>query len=259
MNVRKFVKAFVPVLAFCAAGTVIPGAAEELTSVTYGIYSQEGDSVDSLLRITLTCDENKNITDVKLDDALIPYSVGGAEGWAELDEDTAALLGEAVLSFNDKNYPSSFKLGDIVWTGSVSDENGVVYSGAVNGSDTTLMDYIVTEEGGAWYYEMMQDGAKLLDASGAEVADAEIGTKESINHGVDFWASEITFPGNIEKIIDFIKENGIQYGYYPESDDIVKNEDGVWEICDVVSIATLAGTPNYLNLAKEAYEKISEQ
>ena len=118
----------------------------------------------------------------------------------------------------------------------------------VNGETVNLMDYICTDEGGAWYYA--SNPATLLNAQGEAAAEIEIGTKASIEHGVAFWPSEIKFPGNIERIETYLAENGVDY----TEDQIVKGEDGVWNVADVVTGATLAGTKNYLLIAQRAYE-----
>ena len=171
----------------------------------------------------------------------------GAEGWAELDEETAAKLGDAVLTVGEKKYPASFELGGVAFVGT-AEENGVVYTGEVNGENVELMAYVCTDEGGAWYYE--SNPATLLNAQGEAVAEIEIGTKASIEHGVAFWPSEIKFPGNIERIEAYLSENGVNY----TEDQIVKGENGVWNVADVTTGATLAGTKNYLLIAQRAYE-----
>ena len=225
-------------------------------SVVYGVYCQEGEHPDSLIRVTLSCDESKQITGVKIDEALIPYAVGGASGWAMLDDETAALLGDAVVTAPDgKLYAASMEMGGIIWTAEVTDME-LLYMGDVNGAETALSQYYVTTEGGSWYYAAMADGAKLLDADGQTAATVAIGTKESIRHGVDFWPSDITFPGNIERIAAFVTDNGVAYSTYPESDDIHRGEDGTWYVVDATTGATLAGTPNYLNLIKAAYDAL---
>ena len=83
----------VVMLVLCAA----VASAESTTGVAYGVYACEGEHPDSLIRVTLTVEDGV-ITAAKMDDKLIPVAVGGAAGWAELDEKTAATLGDAVIS-----------------------------------------------------------------------------------------------------------------------------------------------------------------
>lgn len=45
-----------------------------------------------------------------------------------------------------------------------AEESGLAYTGEVNGESVNLMDYICTDEGGAWYYE--SNPATLLNAQG---------------------------------------------------------------------------------------------
>ena len=230
-----------------ALAVSVSGAALAEQGVAYGVYHQAGEHPDSLIRVTMDCD-GELVTGVQIDEKLIPYSVGGAEGWAELDDETAAKLGDAVIEMEGKKYPASFELGGVVFTGT-AEESGIVYIGDVDGKKVELMDYICTDEGGAWYYDSAI--AKLLDAQKNEAVQVEIGTKASIQHGVAFWPSEITFPGNIERLENYLTENGVNY----TEDQIVKGEDGIWEVADVTTGATLAGTKNYLLIAQEAYQK----
>lgn len=221
------------------------GAAVAEQGVAYGVYSMDNEQPDSLIRVTLDCD-GETVTGVQIDEKLIPYSASGAEGWAELDAETAAKLGDAVLNAGEKQYPASFELGGVTFTGA-AEESGIVYTGEVNGESVELMDYICTDEGGVWYYE--SNPATLLNAQGEAAVEIEIGTKASIEHGVAFWPSDIKFPGNIERIENYLTENGVNY----TEDQIIKGEDGVWNVADVVTGATLAGTKNYLLIAQRAY------
>lgn len=188
------------------------------------------------------------MTAVQIDEKLIPASVGGAAGWAVLSKENAALLGDAVIDANGTKYPAAFEIDGVTFTGAADEAYGAAYTGSVNGADVALMDYICTDEGGAWYFACEQ--ANLLDASDVSVAQVEIGTKASIGHGVGFWPSEIKYPGNIEHICAFLVTSGVNY----EAGDIAMGEDGAWAVDDVTTGATLAGAPNYLLLAKRAYE-----
>lgn len=246
---KKRMLALLAILALCAA---IPAMAQTTQGVAYGVYNQEGESPDSLIRVTLTCEDGA-VTAAQIDEKLIPASHGGAEGWAVLSEETRALLGDAVIEAGNAAYPERFALDGVVFTGTADEQGNVSYTGDVAGETVALMDYICTDEGGAWYFAC--EKAELLGADGAAVAEAAIGTKASIEHGVAFWPSEIKFPGNIERICAFLVEQGTAY----EATDFAKGEDGAWMVADVTTGATLAGTPNYLLLAKEAYEKATAE
>ena len=212
------------------------GAAAE-TGVAYGVYHMEGESPDSLIRATVEVADGK-LTAVSFDEKLLPVSFGGAEGWAELPADSAA---EGALSVNGKLLAPAFLLGGEKWT--VAEDCTV--TGETHGE---LIAYITTDEGGEWYFS--QESADLMDAQGAVISTVTVGTKESIEHGVHFWMSDLLFPGNIKAIEDFILANGVDY----TADQFGKTEEGFWSVADAVSGATLAGTPNYLLLAKDAYD-----
>lgn len=207
------------------------------TGVAYGVYSNEGEHPDSLIRVTLTLD-NGAITAAELDEKLIPVAMGGAAGWAELTDETAALLGDAVIEANDKKYPAQFTLGDYTWTGAADEALGVGYTTEINGETVSFMDYVVTLEGGDWYFA--QTEAVLLNAAGENAVTVEVNTKEGIGHGEDFWPSDLKYSGNIAAIEAYLVANGVDYDLTTAAQD----ENGVW---------TLAGTTNYLRIAQEAY------
>lgn len=224
----------------------------------YGIYSLEGDAVDSAIKAIVYYDlDADKVVRIDFDEALLPAAVGGADGWAKLDEQTAALLGDDVLTLEDGAvYPVSFTLGGLTWTGTV-EGSGPRYTATVDGQEVEFVEYVATQEGGKWYHDNREQGAQLLNAAGETVATVEIGTKASIGHGVGFWVSPITFPGNIELIKNYIYDNGVNYEYAPQGNDIVKNDDGIWVVADTVTGATLAGAPNYFNMVKAACEQIA--
>ena len=230
-------------------------------ATVYGVYEMEGDALDSSIKCDVYYDlDEETVVNVEFEEALLPFSPsGGATGWGLLeDEDTAAELGDAVLTLEDgTSYPMYFQIGDVVWTGTVTEDGGVEYTAEIDGAEVEFVTYVAEAEGGAWYHDNMADGAQLLDADGDVVATVEIGTKESINHGVDFWMSSITFPGNIQLLKNYVYDYGTDYDYAPDGDDIEQDDDGYWVVCDTVTGATLAGTPNYLNLMKEAVDAIA--
>ncbi|MDO4492376.1 MAG: hypothetical protein Q4C53_00665 [Clostridia bacterium] len=229
----KKILVFVLALALCLSCAA--ALAEE--GVAYGVYSMEGEHPDSLIRATVMTEDGK-VVSCAFDEKLIPVAVGGASGWNELDAETAAKLNGAVVVSGDKTYAAAFKLGDIVWT--VDAELNVT-----NPEKGEFMAYVTTPEGGAWYFA--QESADLLGADGNVAVTVPVGTKESINHGVGFWPSELKFPGNIAALENFVVANGTEYA----QEDIKMGENG-WQVADAVTGATLAGTPNYLLLAKEA-------
>ncbi|WP_370774623.1 hypothetical protein [Holdemania massiliensis] len=226
-------------------------------ATVYGIYNQEGDAVDSSIQTTVYVnDETQEVVYIDVEEALLPVTAAGAEGWAVLTDESAAALGDAILTVGEIQVPAAFELNGLVWTGTVQNDQ-VTYTSVVNGADMEFMEYITTQEGGAWYHANLAQPARLLDSEGKPVVEIKIGTKASIEHGVGFWPSPITFPGNIELIKNYVYDHGTNYGTYPENTDIVKNEAGEWVVADVTTGATLAGTPNYLNLIKQASELIA--
>lgn len=237
---------------------MVAGGANIVYAETYGIYSMEGDAIDSAIKATVYYDLDKDqVVRIDFDEALLTAAVGGADGWAKLDEDTAALLGDDVLTLESGAvYPASFSLGNLTWTGTV-ESSGPRYTATMDGQEVEFVAYVATQEGGKWYHDNREQGAQLLNAAGEAIASVEIGTKESIGHGVGFWPSPITFPGNIELIKNYVYDNGVNYDYAPDGSDIVMNEDGVWTVADTVTGATLAGTPNYFNLVKQACDQIA--
>ncbi|MBQ9263412.1 MAG: hypothetical protein IJ189_04280 [Clostridia bacterium] len=212
------------------------------TGVAYNVYHMAGESPDSLIRATAEVEDGK-LTAIHFDEKLLPVSFGGAEGWAELPKDATV---SGALTLNNKLFPSAFLLDGLKWT--IAEDMTVS-----NEEKGEFIAYITTEEGGDWYFA--QEKADLLDAEGHVALTVEIGTKASIEHGVHFWVSPITFPGNIAAIEEFLVNNGVDF----TQDQISQNGDGFWGVADAVSGATLAGTPNYFLLAQEAYANAIEK
>lgn len=235
-------------LVLVLALAVVYGAAlaETTTGVAYGVYANEGEHPDSLIRVTLTLEDNA-VTQAEIDEMLIPVAMGGAAGWGELTDETATLLGNAVIEANDKKYPAQFTLGDFTWTGVADDALGVAYTAEIQGETVVLMDYIVTPAGGDWYFAQTEAG--LLNAAGETVATVTLNTKEGIGHGEDFWPSELKYSGNIQALEAYLVANGVHY----DLSTAVQDEDGVWVVADVVTGATLAGSTNYLRIALDAF------
>ena len=101
----------------------------------YGVYNQEGDSVDSSIAATVYVnDETKEVVFIDFVEALLPVSAGGAEGWAILDDEKAEALGGAVITAGEKRYPAAFELNGLTWTASSADDQ-VVYTAPVHGKD----------------------------------------------------------------------------------------------------------------------------
>ena len=65
---------FALVLALAAS---VCGAALAEQGVAYGVYNQSGEQPDSLIRVTMNC-SGERVTDVQIDEKLIPYSASGA-------------------------------------------------------------------------------------------------------------------------------------------------------------------------------------
>ena len=223
---KKLVSLLLALTLAVVCGAALAETTTTTTGVAYGVYSNEGEHPDSLIRVTLTLD-NGAITAAELDEKLIPVAMGGAAGWAELTDETAALLGDAVIEANDKKYPAQFTLGDYTWTGAADEALGVGYTTEINGETVSFMDYVVTPEGGDWY----------------------LNTKEGIVHAEDFWPSDLKYSGNIAAIEAYLVANGVDYDLTTAAQD----ENGVWTVADTTTGATLAGTTNYLRIAQEAY------
>lgn len=236
--------------------TLVQGGANIARATVYGIYSMEGDAVDSAIRTTVCYDlDQKQVVRIDFDELQLPCSKGGAEGWAMVNEETAAALGEEVITLESATCVKSFRLGQVVWTGEERDGT-VVYTAQLGGQDREFIEYVSTREGGEWYYANREQGAQALSANGETLATLPILTKTEMEHGVHFWPSDITFPGNLELIKNYVYDHGTDYGYAPQSGDI-HMVDGVWAVADATTGATLAGTPNYFNLVKQACEEIA--
>lgn len=259
-------------------------AGQTIVSVTtYGMYTKEASSAqDAVIRATLYWDlDNDACYAIRFTDANTPWmDTGAASGWACV-QDAAVLdkLGDAVVHLSvpateygdavECDYAKYIQIGDIVWTGeagsTAGSENAVVYTAEIDGQTVTLFDYCATEEGGKWYVETTEAQPCYLLSSpqAAASADAdqvaavyEMETKQSSGHGVGFWSSPITFPGNIELLKQFAVETNFSYDYYADG-GLSQNESGYWQTPDAVSGATIAEGCTYLDMLKTLYDRIA--
>ena len=249
----------------------IPDDRTIVSATTYGIYTKETTSAqDAVIRATLYWDlDNDEVWAIRFWEPMLPWDDNGAAaGWANVsaNADLLAALGEdGVVTFTsgeeELTYAKYIRIGDIVWTGEVGSnpacEVAVVYSAEIDGQTVKMNDYVATEAGGEWFVNAAETPAQLLaSADAAEAAGTvEIPVKETNGHGVGFWPSPITFPGNIQAIKDFVTENGFDYDYYADG-GMTQNEEGYWQTPDAVSGATLSDTPTYLDMLKTLYERI---
>lgn len=256
-----------------------PSDAKIVSATVYSPYTKKPDSLqDAVIQATLYWDiTNDRLYDVRFVQPMLPWDDNGADmGWACVtDGALLAALGDATVSFTGDNhgapvdvtYAKYLQIGGIVWTGEVGSDPAaavaMVYTGQVDGQDVVLGEYVRTPEGGEWYVKSAEEDVYFLTSpepaaspEGANVAQVyRITYKENNGHGVFFWLSDITFPGNMEAIKEFVRQNGFDYDYYADG-GIQKNEDGYWATADAVSGATLDETPTYLDLLKTLYNEI---
>ena len=267
----------------CKAEPVeIPAGSNIVMASTYGLYTKSADSdQDAVIKATLYWNEEDNTCfAIRFKEALTPWmDTGSTSGWACVqDADVLAKLGDAVIPFSapateyseavETNYAKYIQIGDIVWTGALgstaASENAVVYSAVIDGTETTLFDYCATEEGGKWYIDATdgKDCYLLTSDEAAASADADnvastytMEYKEGDGHGVDFWSSPITFPGNMQLLKEFAEQTNFSYDYYADG-GLTQNADGYWQTADAVSGATIAEGCTYLDMLKTLYDRI---
>lgn len=260
----------------------IPAGSNIVMASTYGLYTKSADSdQDAVIKATLYWNEEDNTCfAIRFKEALTPWmDTGSTSGWACVqDADVLAKLGDAVIPFSapateyseavETNYAKYIQIGDIVWTGALgstaASENAVVYSAVIDGTETTLFDYCATEEGGKWYIDATdgKDCYLLTSDEAAASADADnvastytMEYKEGDGHGVDFWSSPITFPGNMQLLKEFAEQTNFSYDYYADG-GLTQNADGYWQTADAVSGATIAEGCTYLDMLKTLYDRI---
>lgn len=260
----------------------IPAGSNIVMASTYGLYTKSADSdQDAVIKATLYWNEEDNTCfAIRFKEALTPWmDTGSTSGWACVqDADVLAKLGDAVIPFSapateyseavETNYAKYIQIGDIVWTGALgstaASENAVVYSAVIDGTETTLFDYCATEEGGKWYIDATdgKDCYLLTSDEAAASADADnvaatytMEYKEGDGHGVDFWSSPITFPGNMQLLKEFAEQTNFSYDYYADG-GLTQNADGYWQTADAVSDATIAEGCTYLDMLKTLYDRI---
>ena len=251
-----------------------PDDAKIVSATMYSVYTKKPDSFqDAVMKVTLYWDmTNDEVYDIRFLQPMLPWDDNGAAlGWACMTDKEpyeALAAADALVEVTEGvEFAKYLQIGGIVWTGEVgvhpAADPAVDYTAEIDGETVTLNEYVRSQEGGEWYVKAAEEPVYILtSADAAEDAEAEnvasvyqITYKENNGHGVFFWLSDILFPGNMDAIKEFVKENGFGYDYYADG-GITKNEDGFWQTPDAVSGATLDETPTYLDVLKTLYEEI---
>ena len=225
----------------------IPAGSNIVMASTYGLYTKSADSdQDAVIKATLYWNEEDNTCfAIRFKEALTPWmDTGSTSGWACVqDADVLAKLGDAVIPFSapateyseavETNYAKCIQIGDIVWTGKW-------YIDATDGKDC----YLLTSD----------EAAASADADNV-ASTYTMEYKEGDGHGVDFWSSPITFPGNMQLLKEFAEQTNFSYDYYADG-GLTQNADGYWQTADAVSGATIAEGCTYLDMLKTLYDRI---
>ena len=243
-----------------------PADATIVSATGYSLYTKNPDSPqDAVIRATLYWDmTHDELFDIRFLQPMLPWDDNGAAmGWACVTDETLKTALEAgsglLVCSEDIVYAKYLQIGGILWTGEPGSHPAaaaaVDYCAEIGGAKTTLNEYVRDPEGGKWYVESAAQPVLVLTADGKTIAEWEIPCKETNGHGVHFWMSDITFPGNMDAIKSFVAENGFGYDYYADG-GITKNDQGFWQTPDAVTGATLDEAPTYLDLLKTLYNDI---
>lgn len=243
-----------------------PGDATIVSTTMYSIYTKNPNSPqDAVIQATLYWDiTNDELFAIRFLQPMLPWDDNGAAmGWACITDQTLLTVlkeGDGLVEFAEGiSYARYLEIGGILWTGEIGSHPAAAvamdYCAEIGGVETTLNEYVRTQEGGAWYVEASMQPVKILTAEGEVASEYRITYKENNGHGVHFWMSNITFPGNMDAIKAFVAANGFDYDYYADG-GITKNESGYWQTADAVTGATLDETPTYLDVLKTLRNEI---
>lgn len=250
------------------APMTFPADAKIVSATTYSMYTKKPDSFqDAVIKATLYWDlTNDRVYAIRFLQPMLPWDDNGVDmGWACVTDpalhDQLAAADALVTVADGVDYARYLEIGGVVWTGSIGSHPAaavaVDYTAEMNGAPVTLNEYCRTQEGGKWYVDAAMQPVKFLTAAenGETALEYAITYKENNGHGVFFWLSDITYPGNIEAIKDFATEYGFGYDFYADG-GFAKNEAGFWATPDAVTGATLDEAPTYFDVLKTLYNEI---
>ena len=248
------------------ASPAFPEDATIVSATIYSVYTKTPSSLqDAVIQATLYWDmTNEEVYAIRFLQPMLPWDDNGVSmGWACVTDEAilaALTAGDGLVEFAEGVFYAKYlEIGGILWTGEIGSHPAAAtamdYCAEIGGVKTTLNEYVRTQEGGRWYVEAAEQPVKILTAAGDVVSEYQITYKENNGHGVYFWMSDITFPGNMEAIKEFVTENGFDYDYYADG-GITQNEEGYWQTVDAVTGATLDETPTYLDVLKTLYNEI---
>lgn len=248
------------------ADPVFPEDVTIVSATMYSLYTKLPDSPqDAVIEATLYWDlTNDELFAVRFLQPMLPWDDNGADlSWAYVSDEAlleALEQGDALVAYPGGLYFAKYlEIGGILWTGELSTHascgDAVEYYAEIDGERVAIIDFVSDQEGGKWFMEAARQPVKFLTADGETVLEYQITYKETNGHGVYYWLSDLSFPGNMDAIKAFVAEYGFDYDYYADG-GMTQNEDGYWQTPDAVTGATLDETPTYLDMLKTLYNEI---
>ncbi|MDR3318662.1 MAG: hypothetical protein LBS99_04425 [Clostridiales bacterium] len=250
-------------LAACAQGGGVAAPASA-TAVAYGRVHGAG----SLGRVQITANKDGAVSAAEIDETFFPVTNGwtqygagvyGADGFENYytygaEESPITTAYAKYIKVGDKTFEATGTAATPVYKetgGNVYDLEKLLQSG----------DFEICE----WYYKAVTTGkAQILKKYGDTLAKDVDAKHSSVTFNKKsassaYWAASdnaIGWKGNIAELEDYIRNNGVNYGY----DSFSRAEDGnYWVIGDTATGATLTDMGDYMLLAKKAYNLAQAQ
>lgn len=244
---RKF---FLVALMFVAALT-LAACDSKKEATAYGLV--HGHYVGE---VTVALDKDGKVESVVMEEYFLPYS------WAKTTQtegaDVLTVVGTARTGgFTYAYYAKYIKIGDKLFTGSVIGEEGaqsIKYSAE---GIADIEEWVKNHDNAKWYVKQVNANKFFIaDSAGKEHAtltrgDATSNTSMKKSEA-GYWvvdAPRLGWKGNIEAMVSVLV--GMDLSNVKPAD--YAKVDGVWNIGDVVTAATLTDFADYINLAVAAF------
>lgn len=212
---------------------------------------------------TVEVDGDGNL-DVEIDEAFLPHTLAIVDmesgDWTEDNTVYYVQRGEQArvarwVSYDGTNYVGVNAGGAMVYVEAAEDGSPRVDPGESRWSAQDLEQIILQNQStmAAWYENIADGGFAVMtaaDASPTPVTTTSYGslTKE----GSEYWNFGIGWQGNIDAIEETIEENGGAF----KLDEMVRTDEGTWELADATTSATASDLPDYVNVVQTALGRL---